>query len=185
VVGSDDGHLRCFNADRAPRWDVAVGSATTRVGIRGTPALGRDGTVIVGSEDGGIHGVRSADGTTVFDVATGGPVRSPARIDADGWIFVGSEDDSVWGAAARRIGRVDRSVSATMSTAHPRSQWTDFLSSAATMEESTVSRLRRNRRLLHGDEGRAARVGVRDVAVEARDNDLDALLAVRSAASRN
>lgn len=91
VVGARDGHVRAFVADGGVRWDFA-----TRDEVHSTPALMRDGTVVVGSDDGGIYGLRAADGTLVFRVATAGRVRSSACIDADGFVFVGSEDDMVY-----------------------------------------------------------------------------------------
>ncbi len=96
VVGADDGHVRAFAVDGTLRWDVATQGATQRQGVRSTPALARDGTVVVGADDGAVYGLRAADGTTVFRVATGGPVRSSVRVDADGWMYLGSEDDRVW-----------------------------------------------------------------------------------------
>jgi outer membrane protein assembly factor BamB len=91
VVGARDGHVRAFGPDGVLRWDVA-----TRDEVRATPALGRDGTVVVGSDDGGIYGLRAADGVQVFRVGTSGRVRASARVDADGYVFVGSEDDVLY-----------------------------------------------------------------------------------------
>jgi outer membrane protein assembly factor BamB len=91
VVGARDGHVRAFGPDGAVRWDFA-----TRDEIRSSPALGLDGTVIVGSDDGGIYGVRASDGTQAWRVATSGRVRASARIDADGYVFIGSEDDVLY-----------------------------------------------------------------------------------------
>jgi len=91
VLGAFDGHVRAWNPDGSLRWDVA-----TRDGVRSTPALGRDGTIVVGSDDGGIYGLRAHDGSTMFRAATHGRVRASARIDADGWIYVGSEDDVLY-----------------------------------------------------------------------------------------
>ncbi len=103
VVGARDGHVRAFGADGVARWDFA-----TRDEVHGTPALMRDGTVVFGSDDGGIYGVRATDGVLVFRVATAGRVRSSACVDADGFVFIGSEDDMVYaldphGAVAWRV----------------------------------------------------------------------------------
>jgi outer membrane protein assembly factor BamB len=97
VAGASDGHVRSFAADGSTRWDTA-----TRDEVRSTPALSRDGqTVVVGSDDGGIYGLRVTDGTQMFRVATSGRVRSSARIDADGYAFIGSEDDMLYAIDAR------------------------------------------------------------------------------------
>ncbi|MEI8256691.1 MAG: PQQ-binding-like beta-propeller repeat protein [Deltaproteobacteria bacterium] len=103
VVGARDGHVRAFGADGTARWDFA-----TRDEVHSTPALMRDGTVVFGSDDGGIYGVRASNGTQAFRVATAGRVRSSASVDADGFVFVGSEDDMVYaldphGAVAWRV----------------------------------------------------------------------------------
>lgn len=97
VVATDDGHVRALHPDGSARWDFTTQGAARGQGVRATPALGRDGTVIVGAEDGGVYGLRVATGEQVFRVQTFGPVRSSARIDVDGWVFVGSEDDTLRG----------------------------------------------------------------------------------------
>jgi len=95
VVAADDGHIRCYAPDGALRWDHATQGAAVGLGARTTPALTRDGLVLVGAEDGAIYGLHVADGREGFRVQTALPVRSSACIDADGWIYVGSQDDQV------------------------------------------------------------------------------------------
>lgn len=95
VVAGDDGHLRAYAPDGALRWDHPTDGAARGLGIRGTPALRRDGVIVFGAEDGGIYGVRAADGGRVFRVATGYPVRSSACIDRDDVAYLGGEDDAV------------------------------------------------------------------------------------------
>jgi outer membrane protein assembly factor BamB len=95
VVGALDGHVRAYGLDGALRWDFATRGARDMPGVRAMPALTRDNVVVVGAEDGGIYGLRAADGGEVFRVATSNPVRSSARIDADGRIYVGGEDDTL------------------------------------------------------------------------------------------
>lgn len=95
VVGTDDGHVRSYANDGRARWDFTTRGAREALGVRAMPALGRDGTVVVGADDGCIYGLRAADGTEAFRVTTSLPVRSSARVDADGWIFVGAEDDTL------------------------------------------------------------------------------------------
>jgi outer membrane protein assembly factor BamB len=109
VVAVSDGHVRCFNADGSPRWDSALEGSGRSLGSRGTPALTREGLVVLGGEDGAVYGLRAADGLRVFRTQTFGPVRSSVRVDADGWLFVGSEDDRVYGL--RPDGSVGWSVS--------------------------------------------------------------------------
>lgn len=96
VLAGGDGKVRAYNPDGARRWEVTLQGAAQGLGCRGTPAIARDGTVVVGSDDGGIYGLAPADGHTVWRAATLGPVRSSARVDADGWMYLGSEDDRVY-----------------------------------------------------------------------------------------
>ncbi len=95
AVGNIDGHVRSYTNEGTLRWDFATRGARDAPGVRSTPALTRDGVVVFGAEDGGIYGVRAADGTEAFRVATSNPVRGAARIDADGRIYIGGEDDAV------------------------------------------------------------------------------------------
>jgi outer membrane protein assembly factor BamB len=99
VVGLGDGTVRCVDAAGQPRWTFRTDGAARRLGVRATPALRPDGVVVVGAEDGGIYGLRAADGARVFRIATGAPVRSRACVDRDGWAFVGGEDDQVHAVA--------------------------------------------------------------------------------------
>lgn len=95
VVAAGDGHLRAYGPDGALRWDHLTDGAAHGFGARTTPALRRDGVIVFGAEDGGIYGVRAADGSRVFKLATGYPVRSSALIDRDEVAYVGGEDDFV------------------------------------------------------------------------------------------
>jgi len=88
VVGAEDGRVRRFTAQGALAWDVALGGP-----VRTTPALGRDGALIVGSDDLHVHALDAATGARRWSVRTGGFIHASARIDRDGWIYVGSEDD--------------------------------------------------------------------------------------------
>lgn len=109
VVGSEDGQVRAFGPDGAARWSFATQGAARGLGVRTTPALRRDGTVVFGAEDGGFYGVAAADGRSVFRVQTAGPVRSSAAVDADDWSYFGSQDDRVYAVDA--AGAVAWSVS--------------------------------------------------------------------------
>lgn len=95
VVAAGDGRLHAFAPDGSPRWTHATDGAAQGLGARTTPALRRDGVIVFGAEDGGIYGVRAADGQRVFRLATGYPVRSSALIDRDDVAYVGGEDDQV------------------------------------------------------------------------------------------
>jgi outer membrane protein assembly factor BamB len=95
VVGGADGHVRAYHRDATAHWDFPTTGLRDAPGVRATPALTRSGTVVFGADDGGIYGIRASDGTSVFRLQTGNPVRSAARIDADDRIYIGSQDDQL------------------------------------------------------------------------------------------
>jgi outer membrane protein assembly factor BamB len=91
VVGSEDGHVRKLSSTGTLVWNTALGGE-----IHSTPALGRDGSVLVTSDDYRLYAVDPATGTQRWSVRTGNVVRSSPMVDRDGWIFFGSEDDNVY-----------------------------------------------------------------------------------------
>jgi outer membrane protein assembly factor BamB len=70
----------------------------TGADINSTPAVGADGTIYVGSNDGNVHAI-NPDGTAkggLWPFATGGAVISSPAVGADGTIYVGSNDRYVY-----------------------------------------------------------------------------------------
>jgi outer membrane protein assembly factor BamB len=70
----------------------AITSFPTGDDIESSPAVGADGTIYVGSNDGNLYAVRP-DGTQRWRYPTGGRVRSSPALGVDGTIYVGSDDD--------------------------------------------------------------------------------------------
>ncbi|MDI6810261.1 MAG: PQQ-binding-like beta-propeller repeat protein [archaeon] len=64
-------------------------SYVTRGCIRSSPAIGSDGTIYVGSEDGNLYAI-NPDGTLKWSYATGDDVDSSPAIGSDGTIYIGS-----------------------------------------------------------------------------------------------
>ena len=60
-----------------------------------SPAVGLDGTIYVGSDNGKVYAV-NADGSAKWNYTTGGPVSSSPAISSDGTIYVGSNDGKVY-----------------------------------------------------------------------------------------
>jgi outer membrane protein assembly factor BamB len=59
------------------------------------PAVDRDGDAYAGTKNGHITGFR-ADGTRLFDIATGAAVDSYPAIAGDGTLLIGSTDGSLY-----------------------------------------------------------------------------------------
>lgn len=74
------------------QWTYQTGSR-----VRSSPAIGLDGTIYVGSDDGKVHAINS-NGTARanWNFETGMWVRSSPAIARDGTIFVGSNDSYIY-----------------------------------------------------------------------------------------
>ena len=59
------------------------------------PALGDDGSLYFGSQDGNVYGI-NPDGTQKWSFTTGDKVRSTPAIGSDGTVYVGSLDDNFY-----------------------------------------------------------------------------------------
>jgi outer membrane protein assembly factor BamB len=70
------------------KWDFFAGSK-----VDSSPAIGSDGTIYVGCENGNLYALNPADGSQKWAYLTGGVITtsSPA-ISADGTIYIGSHD---------------------------------------------------------------------------------------------
>ncbi len=71
-------------------WVFATGGA-----IGSSPAMGPDGTVYIGSDDGKLYAV-NPDGSKKWEYKTGGAVQAPPAIGRDGSIYVGSNDKTFY-----------------------------------------------------------------------------------------
>ncbi len=59
--------------------------------VLSSPAVGEDGTVYIGSDDGNLYAV-NPDGTKKWTYQTGGPIWSSPAIGENGVIYIGSDD---------------------------------------------------------------------------------------------
>jgi len=64
-------------------------------GVYSSPAIGSDGTIYIGSEDGNIYAI-NPDGSKKWAFLTGDFVESSPAIGSDGTIYVGSGDGNVY-----------------------------------------------------------------------------------------
>jgi outer membrane protein assembly factor BamB len=77
-VGAD--HLYAFNPDGTVKWEFACGAMWS------TPAIGDDGTLYFGSDDGKFYAL-SPDGKQQWSVDVGKDIRSSPAIGKDGTIY--------------------------------------------------------------------------------------------------
>ncbi|MFZ2634564.1 MAG: PQQ-binding-like beta-propeller repeat protein [Desulfosalsimonadaceae bacterium] len=67
------------------RWRFETGGD-----IDSSPAIGSDGTVYVGSDDGNLYAIDPETGAEIWRFASGGEIRSSPAVGADGTIYFGS-----------------------------------------------------------------------------------------------
>ena len=84
-MGHCDG-LFALNPDTGKyKWGVGMPE------IVGSPSVGKDGTIYVGSMDGKLHAI-APDGTEKWAVKTRGQLNSSPAIGADGTVYAMSDD---------------------------------------------------------------------------------------------
>jgi outer membrane protein assembly factor BamB len=84
--GPRDIFIRPRDTMRIWRYQIEPGLST---GNYSSPAIGSDGTIFVGSQDGYLYAV-NFDGSLKWRFNTGGVVRSSPAVGADGTVYVGS-----------------------------------------------------------------------------------------------
>jgi len=72
------------------RWSFPTGA-----GVYSSPAIGADGTVYVGSQDGNLYAI-NPDGTEKWSFTIGGWIRSSPAVGPDGTVYVGCDDDMLF-----------------------------------------------------------------------------------------
>jgi outer membrane protein assembly factor BamB len=80
-----DDALHAIAPNGSEKWNFTTGDV-----ISSTPAIGADGTVYVGSDDGNLYAINSADGSEKWQFQTGSAVVSSPAIGSDGTIYIGS-----------------------------------------------------------------------------------------------
>lgn len=78
-----------------PATNALLWSYSTGGGVYSSPAMGADGTVYVGSNDGNLYAIKS-DGSISWAYPMGGEVHSSPAIGADGTVYVGSDDGNLY-----------------------------------------------------------------------------------------
>ena len=86
------GKLYAISAEGKTKWAYGTG-------LDSTPAIGRDGTIYVGSGDRNLYAI-SADGRKRWACETGAAVYFSAAIGADGTIYAGADDGKLYAISA-------------------------------------------------------------------------------------
>jgi outer membrane protein assembly factor BamB len=73
------------------RWSYTTGGS-----VQSSPAIGADGTVYVGSDDGKLYALDGATGVLKWSYTTGDGVSSSPAVGPDGTVYVGSGDGKVY-----------------------------------------------------------------------------------------
>ncbi len=93
-TGTDSSKLVAINPTSGVQLWAYPGATDPAIGtISSSAAIGRDGTVYVGSYDGNVYAVRN--GTRVWTFTVGDILESSPSIGADGTVFIGSYSGSV------------------------------------------------------------------------------------------
>ena len=83
--------LYAINSDGTIKWEFSTGGII----YRSSAAIGSDGTIYVGSDDGKLYAI-NANGTQKWAFGTGGDIDSSPAIGSDGTIYVGSTDNNLY-----------------------------------------------------------------------------------------
>jgi outer membrane protein assembly factor BamB len=94
VVGTQDGLVVALKAaDGGLRWTYNV-----RADVDGAAAMGEDGNLFVGADDGRLYALRS-DGSLRWSFVTQKDIRSAAAVSTGGVVYVGSFDGNLYALA--------------------------------------------------------------------------------------
>jgi outer membrane protein assembly factor BamB len=100
IIADGNQTVSCFDpVTQSFRWQYASGSP-----ISAAPAVGVDGTVFLGSQDGQLHAL-NADGSLRWRFRTGGQIQSSPAVGSDGVVYFGSDDRGIYavGPDGRRL----------------------------------------------------------------------------------
>lgn len=90
VFGSYGRRVVALDHDGALRWSLELGAD-----VDGSPVRGRDGTIYVGADQGGLHAI-APDGTLRWRSRIRAPVRAMPAVGSDGVVVVGAYDGSLY-----------------------------------------------------------------------------------------
>lgn len=77
------------------RWNATIG-APTYASDASSPAIGADGTLFIGTNDGNVRALSGATGALQWSYSTGGVVLSSPAVGSDGTVYAGSSTRKVY-----------------------------------------------------------------------------------------
>jgi outer membrane protein assembly factor BamB len=97
-IGTNNGYLNALNpGNLSLKWSVRLNNATlpnmtSPNSMYTTPAIGFNGTIYIGSNEGNLYAVNPLNGSLkwVYRIGTGYPLQSSPMIDSDGNIYFGA-----------------------------------------------------------------------------------------------
>lgn len=84
------GLLIALHSDGTVKW------LAESAGVSSSPAIGLNGLIYFGADDGGVYALNASDGTVAFSFMTGGPVQAAPAIAPEGTVFVLAGDGEVY-----------------------------------------------------------------------------------------
>ena len=79
------------------KWYFGVGDG---YGVKSSPAIGADGTVYFGADDGNLYALNPQDGSLKWTFTTGAAIKTPPTIDANGTVYFASDDTNLYAVSA-------------------------------------------------------------------------------------
>ena len=79
------------------KWYFGVGDG---YGVKSSPAIGADGTVYFGADDGNLYALNPQDGSIQWTFTTGAAIKTPPTIDANGTVYFASDDTNLYAVSA-------------------------------------------------------------------------------------
>ncbi len=99
IIGCTDGFVYCLDSLGNLKWTYPDTATATGDAFNSSPAIGPDGSIYIGDEDGKVHGI-NANGTAKwapFTVVGGPSFNSSPAISADGnLIYIGCENETLY-----------------------------------------------------------------------------------------
>lgn len=86
------GDVVALDRDGTQRWRIQLQDTA----VRSTPAVGLDGNIYIGADNGRLYALDSENGQERWQFQTGGPLRASPIVDTSGRIYIGSQDHHVY-----------------------------------------------------------------------------------------